>query len=75
FAAASPAISSGRCRHPASVFQSLRASGCPGAGTGGKFKYFRNCHFLINELFTDYCFKAFHIHFVPTALSCALPAF
>ncbi|CAI9588105.1 unnamed protein product [Staurois parvus] len=22
-----------------------------------------------------YCFKAFHIHFVPSALSCALPAF
>ncbi|CAI9535554.1 unnamed protein product, partial [Staurois parvus] len=33
--AASPAISSGRCRHPASVF---RSPGRTGAGGGGKFK-------------------------------------
>ncbi|CAI9590844.1 unnamed protein product [Staurois parvus] len=41
--AASPAISSGQCRHPASVFRSLRVSGHTvrtGAGTGGRFKNF-----------------------------------
>ncbi|CAI9560799.1 unnamed protein product, partial [Staurois parvus] len=36
-------------------------SGRTGAGTGGKFKNFKNCHFFVN--------------FVPSALSCALLAF
>ncbi|CAI9561476.1 unnamed protein product [Staurois parvus] len=36
--AVSPAISSGRCRHPASVFPVT--SGRTGAGTGGKFEIF-----------------------------------
>ncbi|CAI9579518.1 unnamed protein product [Staurois parvus] len=49
--AASPAISSGRCRHPPSVFRSLRALGCTGrtgAGTAANLKMFRNCNFLRN---------------------------
>ncbi|CAI9581693.1 unnamed protein product [Staurois parvus] len=37
--AASPAISSGRCRHPASVFRSLRV-GTYGGRNGSKFKNF-----------------------------------
>ncbi|CAI9603120.1 unnamed protein product [Staurois parvus] len=37
-----------------------------GDGTGGKFTNFKIKH---------YCIKPFHIHFVPSALSCALPAF
>ncbi|CAI9551991.1 unnamed protein product [Staurois parvus] len=45
-------------------------SGCTGTGTGGKFEIFKKWHFFYNC-----CFNAFHIHFVPTALSCALPAF
>ncbi|CAI9624305.1 unnamed protein product [Staurois parvus] len=40
--AVSPAISSGRCRHPASVFRSPVTSGRTGAG-GWKFK---KCHFF-----------------------------
>ncbi|CAI9612393.1 unnamed protein product [Staurois parvus] len=44
----------------------LRAPGHAGDRTGGKFYNFKIKH---------YCIKPFHIHFVPTALSCALPAF
>ncbi|CAI9539229.1 unnamed protein product [Staurois parvus] len=29
----------------------------------------------INLIVLHYCTKPFHIHFVPSALSCALPAF
>ncbi|CAI9616479.1 unnamed protein product, partial [Staurois parvus] len=36
--AASPAISSGRCRHLSSGFCCLRASVCTGSGTGEKLK-------------------------------------
>ncbi|CAI9594102.1 unnamed protein product [Staurois parvus] len=43
--AASPAISSGRCRHPASVFQSL-CVGTYGRRTGSKFDIFKKCHFF-----------------------------
>ncbi|CAI9538875.1 unnamed protein product, partial [Staurois parvus] len=48
--AVSPAISSGRCRHLASVFWSLRASGRTGAGTEANLNFFRNCHFLRNDV-------------------------
>ncbi|CAI9559362.1 unnamed protein product, partial [Staurois parvus] len=37
-------------------------SGRTGAGTDGKFKIFKKSHFFLND-------------FVPSALSCALPAF
>ncbi|CAI9610218.1 unnamed protein product [Staurois parvus] len=37
-----------------------------GDGTAGNLKMTKIKH---------YCIKPFHIHFVPTALSCALPAF
>ncbi|CAI9604715.1 unnamed protein product [Staurois parvus] len=43
--------------------------GCTGAAAagGGKFENLKKkCNFFQNE---------FYIHFVPTALSCALPAF
>ncbi|CAI9592811.1 unnamed protein product, partial [Staurois parvus] len=53
--AASPAISSGRCRYLASVFRALRASVRTGARTAANLNIFRNCHFLRNE---------FHICFV-----------
>ncbi|CAI9568701.1 unnamed protein product, partial [Staurois parvus] len=38
---------------------------------------FKKCHFFQNEFYIvkHCCFKPFHIHFVPSALSCALPAF
>ncbi|CAI9547534.1 unnamed protein product, partial [Staurois parvus] len=68
--AASPAISSGRCRHPSSGFRFLRASGRTGDRAGGKFKNVKK-----NLIVLHYCIKPFHIHFVPSALSCALPAF
>ncbi|CAI9580913.1 unnamed protein product, partial [Staurois parvus] len=44
-----------------SVFQSLRASG------RGKFKNFRNCHFLINknDIVKHYCFKPISHKFCP----------
>ncbi|CAI9558630.1 unnamed protein product [Staurois parvus] len=53
---------------PASVFwvPFPATSGCTGDGTGGKFE---NCKIK------HYSIKPFHIHFVPSALSCALPAF
>ncbi|CAI9560541.1 unnamed protein product, partial [Staurois parvus] len=60
--AASPAISSGRCRHLASVFRSLRASGHTGAGTAANLNIFRNCHFLRNDVsnhFTYICPECF----------------
>ncbi|CAI9564725.1 unnamed protein product [Staurois parvus] len=42
-------------------------SGRTGAAAGsGKFEKFKKFHFFPNE---------FYIHFVPSALSCALPAF
>ncbi|CAI9574327.1 unnamed protein product [Staurois parvus] len=41
-------------------------SGRTGDGTGRKFESCKIKH---------YCSKPFHIHFVPSALSCALPAF
>ncbi|CAI9572525.1 unnamed protein product [Staurois parvus] len=46
-------------------------------GGGGKFENFKKCHFFQNTFFTvkHCCFNPFHIHFAPTALSCALPAF
>ncbi|CAI9600618.1 unnamed protein product, partial [Staurois parvus] len=61
--AASPAISSGRCRHPASVSCpcDVGTYGRPAAG-GGKF-----LNILKNVIF-------FFLHFT-YALSCALPAF
>ncbi|CAI9540053.1 unnamed protein product [Staurois parvus] len=43
-------------------------SGCTGAAGGGKFENFK-------KSFCHCCFNPFHIHFVPSALSCALPAF
>ncbi|CAI9607105.1 unnamed protein product, partial [Staurois parvus] len=36
--AVSPVMSSGGCRHLSSGFRALRASGCTGDGTGGKFE-------------------------------------
>ncbi|CAI9579919.1 unnamed protein product [Staurois parvus] len=52
-------------------------SGRTGAGTGGKFDIFKKCNFFKNDYYIvkHCCFNAFHIYFVPTALSCALPAF
>ncbi|CAI9581249.1 unnamed protein product [Staurois parvus] len=44
----------------------LRASGHMGDGTAGNLKMTKIKH---------YCIKPFHIYFVPSALSCALPAF
>ncbi|CAI9594966.1 unnamed protein product, partial [Staurois parvus] len=51
-------------------------TGAAAAG-GGKFKNFKKCHFFF---FTFYlvkhcCLNQFHIHIVPSALSCALPEF
>ncbi|CAI9585084.1 unnamed protein product [Staurois parvus] len=40
-------------------------SGRTDAAAGGKFENFKKCHFFSNT---------FYIHFVPSALSCALPA-
>ncbi|CAI9580963.1 unnamed protein product, partial [Staurois parvus] len=54
--AASPAISFGRCRHPASVSCPCDAgrTGAAAAAGGGKFKNFKKCHFFF---FTFYiCF-------------------
>ncbi|CAI9615131.1 unnamed protein product [Staurois parvus] len=59
-------MESGRFRHLSSGFHPLRASGRTGDGTAGNLKMTKIRH---------YCIKAFHIHFVPSALSCALPAF
>ncbi|CAI9569269.1 unnamed protein product [Staurois parvus] len=52
----------------ASVFwvPSPATPGRTGDRNGGKFE---------NVKIKHYCIKAFHIHFVPSALSCALPAF
>ncbi|CAI9533218.1 unnamed protein product [Staurois parvus] len=49
-------------------------SGDTGARTGGKIESF---NFFVNDYYIakHCCFKAFHIHFVLTALSWALPAF
>ncbi|CAI9618805.1 unnamed protein product, partial [Staurois parvus] len=60
--AASPAISSGRCRHPASVFRSRDVGTYGRAAGGGKFKKFKKMSF----------FFFFNFQY---ALSCALPAF
>ncbi|CAI9576493.1 unnamed protein product [Staurois parvus] len=51
--------------------------GRTGAGTGGKFENLKKMTFFLNDYFIvkHYCIKPFHIHFVPSALSCALPAF
>ncbi|CAI9596223.1 unnamed protein product, partial [Staurois parvus] len=59
------------CSIPGHLFRPMPASGFhvpvpvtsghKAAGTSGKFKNFKNCHFFVN--------------FVPRALSCALPAF
>ncbi|CAI9621281.1 unnamed protein product, partial [Staurois parvus] len=64
--AAIPAISSGRCRHLASVFRPCDpvTSGCTGAGTGGKFEIFKkNVFFFLiavsmhfTYIFRPYCF-------------------
>ncbi|CAI9544821.1 unnamed protein product [Staurois parvus] len=53
---------------PASVFwvPFPATSGRMGDGTGGKSESCKIKH---------YCIKPFHIHFVPSALSCVLPAF
>ncbi|CAI9571118.1 unnamed protein product, partial [Staurois parvus] len=65
--AASPAISSGRCRHPASVFRSLRTSGRTGRKrAGSKFLHFRNCHFLINDV-------SKHFTYILSLLLCPVP--
>ncbi|CAI9619993.1 unnamed protein product [Staurois parvus] len=45
-------------------------SGRTGAAGGGKFKNLKKCLFFLHC-----CFNPFHIHIVPSALSCALPAF
>ncbi|CAI9584735.1 unnamed protein product, partial [Staurois parvus] len=59
--AASPAISSGRCQHPASVFPVT--SGRTGAAASGrKFEIFLKTSFFFKTNFS-------------CALSCALPAF
>ncbi|CAI9571718.1 unnamed protein product, partial [Staurois parvus] len=50
--AASPAISSGRCRHPASVFRSPKRTGAAG---GGKFKKFKKCLFFFFSIFNMLC--------------------
>ncbi|CAI9567384.1 unnamed protein product [Staurois parvus] len=50
-------------------------SGRTGAGTGGKFENFKKMTFFFYFIAKHCCIKPFHIHFVPTALSGALPAF
>ncbi|CAI9538449.1 unnamed protein product [Staurois parvus] len=59
-------MSSGRCRHLSSVVLFPATSGRMGTELVGNFKMSKIKH---------YCIKPFHIHFVPSALSCALPAF
>ncbi|CAI9622850.1 unnamed protein product [Staurois parvus] len=39
-------------------------------GAGGKFENLKKIYFFSKRIL-----HTFHIHFVPTALSCALPAF
>ncbi|CAI9601094.1 unnamed protein product [Staurois parvus] len=59
-------MSSGRFRHLSSGFHSLPCRDVRGMELTGNLKMSKIKH---------YCIKAFHIHFVLTALSCALPAF
>ncbi|CAI9569988.1 unnamed protein product [Staurois parvus] len=49
-------------------------SGRTGAAGGGKFKKFKSLFFFFS-IVKHCCFIPFHIHIVPSALSCALPAF
>ncbi|CAI9593810.1 unnamed protein product [Staurois parvus] len=51
-------------------------SGRTGGG-GGKFENFKKFHFFSKKFYIvkHCCFNPFHIHIVPSALSCALPAF
>ncbi|CAI9608982.1 unnamed protein product [Staurois parvus] len=62
-------MSSGRCWHMFSGFRSLRRQNVRGTELAGNLKI------LKNHIVKHYCIKAFHINFVPSALSCALPAF
>ncbi|CAI9557669.1 unnamed protein product, partial [Staurois parvus] len=48
--AASPAMSSGRCRHPSSGFHSLRASGRTGDRTGGNNKNVKILYFPYTKI-------------------------
>ncbi|CAI9531567.1 unnamed protein product, partial [Staurois parvus] len=52
-------------------------TGAAAAAGGGKFKNFKNVIFFFFTFYIvkHYCIKPFHIHFVPSALSCALSAF
>ncbi|CAI9538695.1 unnamed protein product [Staurois parvus] len=56
---------------PASVFwvPSPASIGKYGYGTAGNLKMTKN------HIVKHYCTKPFHIHIVPSALSCALPTF
>ncbi|CAI9559007.1 unnamed protein product [Staurois parvus] len=57
---------SGGCRHLSSGFCPLRLWDVRGMEMAGNLKSTKIKH---------YCIKPFHINFVPSALSCALPAF
>ncbi|CAI9552517.1 unnamed protein product [Staurois parvus] len=59
-------MSSSRCRHLSLWVPFPVTSGRTGTELVGNLKMSKIKH---------YCIKPFHIHFVPSALSCALPAF
>ncbi|CAI9540274.1 unnamed protein product [Staurois parvus] len=63
-------MSSVRCRHPSSQVMFPASVRMYGDGTGGRYK---KCQIKSDSITLLY--QPFHIHFVPYALSCALPAF